>query len=618
MLAASLIDAKEQIRRAVDIVDLVGDYIQLRREGRGYKGLCPWHDDARPSLQVNPDRQSFKCWVCNIGGDIFSFVMKAEGVEFPEALSLLAERAGVELPERRGGAVGGTDERRLWYQALAWVEAEYQACLLESPEAAPARTYLEQRGLDRELWQRFHLGYAPAAWNWLVPRAKGTEFSAALLEKLGLLGRSSQTNQTYDRFRGRVLFSIRDPQGRPVATGGRLLPGQEEASPAKYINSPETPLFSKSRLLYGLDLARDAMARTRTALVMEGYTDVMTAHQFGFTHAVAVLGTALGEHHIRLLKRFADRIVLVLDGDEAGQRRTNEVLELFLAQEVDLRILTLPDGQDPCEYLLAQGAEAFAEQVSGAVDALEHRMRVAVATLGPTPTTHDVHTALESILATLAKLPRRSGETSSAAHLKEDQILNRLARRFEIAEQALRGRLSTLRRGDERTRRQSNEPTPQAEGPGTLDPAESLLLEILLAYPEALDAMRAANCWARVQHTACRTVLERCGELADTGIVPSFGRLLLEFDDPGIKHLLVDCDERARAKAAAGNVEWSAVWESLLGQMARREAEAAGRAQMAALHAGRGTTTEDDEQALLQTLIDTERTRRGISLPTEG
>ncbi len=237
---------------------------------------------------------------------------------------------------------------------MAWAERQYHDCLLSSPEAEPARKYLQDRGITAESIERFHLGFSPTEPSWILQRAGGTPARARVLETIGVLARPAGGGSLYDRFRGRVLFSIRDVQGRPVGLGGRVLPGLSD-SPAKYVNSPETPLFAKSHLLYGLDVARETIRKSRTALVMEGYTDCIVAHQYGFTDAVAVLGTALGEGHVRILKRFADRIVLVLDGDEAGQRRANEVLELFVAQQVDLRILTLPDELDPCEFLLAAG-----------------------------------------------------------------------------------------------------------------------------------------------------------------------------------------------------------------------------------------------------------------------
>ncbi|MHC4406080.1 MAG: DNA primase [Planctomycetota bacterium] len=362
MSFGSSLDAKEQVREALDIVDLVGKYVQLRRQGRHYVALCPWHDDTRPSLQVNPERQSFKCWVCDIGGDIFSFVMQMEGVSFPEALAMLAEQAGVTLrPQRSARKHSDADSypdedqaaaadvessgetKRALFRAMGWAEKQYHDCLLNAPEAEPAREYLRQRGITPESTHKFHLGFSPNRPDWIWQQAGGTPARAKVLETIGVLARSSADGSLYDRFRGRLLFSIRDPQDRPIGFGGRVLPESGVTSRAKYVNSPETPLFTKSGHLYGLDVARSALRKGRVALCVEGYTDCIVAHQHGFEHTVAVLGTALGERHVRILKRFADRIVLVLDGDEAGRRRANEVLELFVAENVDLQIATLPD-----------------------------------------------------------------------------------------------------------------------------------------------------------------------------------------------------------------------------------------------------------------------------------
>ena len=356
-------DVREQIRQSTDIVELIGSYLQLRRQGRGFVALCPWHNDKRPSLQVNPQRQSWKCWVCDVGGDAFSFVMQREGVDFREALQILADRAGIELTRNRQPKAppGSPQDKRTLYRAMQWAEEQFHSCLLHAGEAGPARDYLQKRSISAESMERFRLGFSPPGWSWLLDRARATEFSAQVLEAVGLCARSEKTGGYYDRFRDRVLFPIRDLQSRPIAFGGRILPGEGEGKAAKYINSPETRLFSKSDNLYGLDVARDIVAKQREVVVVEGYTDTVIAHQFGVTNAVAVLGTALGPRHIQILRRFADRIVLVLDGDEAGRRRTNEILELFLAAQVDVRILTLPQGLDPADFLLESGAEAFQE-----------------------------------------------------------------------------------------------------------------------------------------------------------------------------------------------------------------------------------------------------------------
>ncbi|MBN2294451.1 MAG: DNA primase, partial [Pirellulales bacterium] len=303
-MSSGSLDVKEQVRQAVDIVDLVGHYIQLRRQGRGYVGLCPWHDDSRPSLQVNPERQSFKCWVCDIGGDVFSFIMQMEGVSFREALEILAERAGIELQARqapRPGTPEAAGDKQTLYKAMAWAESLYHKYLLESPDAEAARRYLAERCITDESIEKFHIGFAPDRWEWILSQAEPGQTDpnsprAKVLEAVGLLGRR-EGGGTYDRFRGRVLFSIRDTQNRPVGLGGRVLPEFADEKSAKYYNSTDTPLFSKSNLLYGLDIARQYIHKKfdDTALVMEGYTDVIMAHQYGFENAVAVLGTALGE-----------------------------------------------------------------------------------------------------------------------------------------------------------------------------------------------------------------------------------------------------------------------------------------------------------------------------------
>ncbi len=445
-------DAKEQVRQSIDIVDLVGGYIQLRRQGRNFVGICPWHDDSRPSLNVNPQRQSWKCWVCDVGGDVFSFVMKAEGLEFREALELLAEKAGVSLrpqPTSAGGQSPGSDKRRL-LDVLAWAEEEFHRFLLEAPDAEVARRYLAGRGLTAETIRRFHLGFSPNRWDWLLERARAKQFHPKLLERAGLAIPRDMEGGHYDRFRGRVLFSIRDARSRPIAFGGRVLPEFADDRTAKYINSPETPLFSKSRELYGLDAAREGISREKQVVVLEGYTDCLMAHQHGLTNMVAVLGTALGEAHLQVLRRFTDSIVLVLDGDDAGRRRTNEIIDallaLFVRNQIDLRILTLPEGLDPCDFIASQGSDAFRQLLAGAVDALEHKFHSVTQGLDLSTDTHRASEAVEQLLATLAQLRPASSGAASPALLREEQMLGRIARQFRLPEEQLRNRMTALRR----------------------------------------------------------------------------------------------------------------------------------------------------------------------------
>lgn len=463
-------DIKERVREAVDIVEFVSRYMPLRRSGRHYVGKCPWHDDSRPSLQINAERQSYKCWVCNLGGDIFSFVMQMEGVEFREALEILADYAGIEIarstkdfqytnPEKNSDNASSIKNesstqnpitKKTLYQALNWTAQKYHEYFLSGQEAEIARNYLQERGINHESLKKFRIGFAPLQKDWIIKQAGGNPDRVKVLELIGNLARYEDENQNsppsapYDRFRGRLLFPIVDTQDRIVAFGGRILPNSPLQSRAKYVNSPETPVFSKHKMLYGLDIARFAMRKTHRALIMEGYTDVIIAHQFGFEDAVAVLGTALGLDHIKILKRFVEKMVLVLDGDEAGRKRADEVLELFVSQGADIEILTLPGGKDPCEFLLDHGSEAFGELLErGTVDALEHAFSSATRGVDIDRNVVGATRSLDKILGIIALAPARSNP-SDPQRIRLEKTIQRLSERFGLPEKEVRNRLRQL------------------------------------------------------------------------------------------------------------------------------------------------------------------------------
>jgi len=625
-------DAKEQVRQAVDIVDLVGSYVQLRRSGRNFVALCPWHDDSRPSLQVNPDRQSFKCWVCDYGGDIFSFVMRAENLEFREALEFLAERAGIELrPQPRPGEFEDSpsvadplNDKRTLYRVLAWAEEQFHRCLVSSPEGEPGRAYFAERGINEEMIRRFHLGYAPMGqrWDWMLERARGTEWTPALLERIGLLrrkdlaygepGASASGARHYDWFRGRAMFSIRDARSRPIAFGGRVLPQLADEKSAKYINSPETPLFSKSRELYALDVAREHFKEEGGAIVMEGYTDVLMAHQHGISNCVAVLGTALGERHLQLLRRYTDRITLVLDGDAAGRRRTNEILDallsLFEKNQVDLRILTLPEGVDPCDFIATHGSDTFRALIAEAVDALEHKFKVVTNGLDTLTDTHRASQAAEQLLVTLAQIRPNAGGASSQTMLREEQMLSRIARKFHLPEEKLRTRLTSLRREVRAKKSPMYTPDRSADaeasdvpqsGPtrlADLPASDRSLLELILLDATMLTRLSVVLDPAGISSPIARRIYAGCCRLAEQGMYGDFGRLLAAFDDVNIKNLLVELDESAATKAKADRERWLAD----LVDSQRRLGEAAGH--RAALAAARQSADDEALQLLAQSL----------------
>ena len=566
-------DVKERVREAIDIVDVVGSYISLRRQGKAMTGLCPWHDDGRPSLQVNPDRQTYRCWVCDIGGDVVSFVMRMEKVEFREALEQLADRAGIELPRGRGGLP--VDDKATLRTVQAWAAERFRDCLRSAPEASAARDYLRSRGLSPATIDRFQIGFAPQSWDWLLRQSVAAGIGRDDLVKAGLVIERDDRSGHYDRFRGRVMFPIRDPQGRCVAFGGRVLPGDRPDS-AKYINSPETPLFSKSSMLYGLDTAREAMAASRRAVVVEGYTDCLAARQAGIDDVVAVLGTALGERHAKLLRRYADRIVLVLDGDDAGRRRANEVLEVLLAEPIDVRIARMPSGVDPCDLILEQGRDAFEALVAEACDPLDYRMDEVLAGLAADAGDDAALASVESVLKALAAAASRSSLAGSQARLREDQVLGRLARRFGLSRDVLRTRMLELR-GNAAA-------TTIAAGPDHVRPArlpawDREVLEVLVGVPDSVGLIIREVTPADVETPACRAVIETAGRLHASGRSVALADLLLELVDPVLQSLLVAVDESGAARGSLDPEERVGHFtEALRRRAAERQAHVAARA----------------------------------------
>ncbi len=620
-------DTKERIRRAIDIVELVGGYLSLRREGRAYKALCPWHNDTRPSLQVNPERQSYKCWVCDIGGDVFHFVMKMEGITFPEALQLLADKAGIPLERGKpaSGQPPAVDKRQL-FRLVQWAEARFQRCLLNDPEAATARQYLADRKITPESIERFHVGFAPDRWDWLLTEAQAANYLPRDLEAAGLAVPRREGGGHYDRFRGRIMFSIRDGQARPAGFGGRILPGATDAEAAKYINSPETVLFSKSQLLYGLDQARQEIRRSQVAVVMEGYTDCIVAHQCGLANAVAVLGTALGERHLRALRQIDERVrvVLVLDGDEAGRKRTNEVLAMFVTNNIDVRVLTLSGELDPCDYLLARGVEDFQQQVRTAPDALAHAVHYWTEGIDKSRDVHAASDVLERLLRVVAQAPRLRSDTTTDDRLRELKILERLAFEFRVPEQELRNRLTGLRRSAMRVRDRRaatvGSPGEATASPGSdsvaekpVDPWERELVELLVQWPAGIEQV------SRVLHPddlapgPCRVILDEMCRCHDSGECPTWEDLLASLGNTEYGTFLVDLDERGRAKSIeAVAPRLAACLTSLTARRERLEYQAG----VAALRAG--ALDELQGRQLLEQIIQKERTRQGISTPTDG
>ncbi len=424
----------EQIRQRVDLVELVSEVVALKRVGRNYAGLCPFHSEETPSFFVHPERGIFKCFGCGKGGNAITFVMEYYRMGFLEAVRFLAQRIGITLP-----TAGEEEEARkesheqLLLQALQ-AAARFYTQMLTSAEGAAALQYAYRRGLRMETLQRFSIGYAPERWDALLQYLRERGFHEAVLEKAGLVVRSER-GQLYDRFRHRLMFPIYDAIGRVVGFGARRL-REEEATP-KYLNSPTTPVYDKSRLLYGFYQARDAFRTNGYAVLVEGYLDVLTLHQAGVTPVVATAGTALTVDHLRLLRRYCQQLFVVYDADRAGQQATLRALELALAEGFDVHIVLLPDGEDPDSFVRAQGAEAFRLRMRHAVPFVDFVL-LQYQRQGMLETPQGQAQAVRHVVRLIASIPDK---------LLHDFLIRRVAARFGIAESVLYEELARQRQG---------------------------------------------------------------------------------------------------------------------------------------------------------------------------
>ncbi|CAN5879756.1 hypothetical protein BH20GEM1_BH20GEM1_06240 [soil metagenome] len=360
----------EEIRDRVEILEVVGEVVQLKKRGRNYVGLCPFHTERTPSFTVTPEKQMYYCFGCQAGGNVFTFLMEHERIEFPDAVRTLGQRVGVEVPERE--TAEAADPHAPIHLANRMAAEFYHRRLLESDDAGAAREYLQARGIKTEVRQAFLLGWAPESWDALVVEADRQGASREALQAAGLAGRSEKTGGLFDRFRGRVMFPLRAVGGKVVGFSGRRLDAEEP----KYLNTGDTPVFSKGRMLFNLDTARTAIRRLGAVVVVEGNFDVVALAGAGFRNVVAPLGTAFTEEQSRILKRYTTTAYLAYDGDAAGQRSAFKAGDLLLAAGFSVRVVDLPRGKDPASLVQEGGAPAFQERLERSEDVIDAKLRI--------------------------------------------------------------------------------------------------------------------------------------------------------------------------------------------------------------------------------------------------
>ena len=475
----------QQVLDSVDIVELVGQYVALTRRGREFLGLCPFHDDKKPSLNVSPSKQIFKCFSCGAGGDALKFLTLYEKYTFPEAVRALAERSAIPLPQETQFSPQEEPQAGMSKRDLLGVTAfaaEFFQAQLHTPPAASTLKYARDRGFSDESIKRFGLGYAPDSWDALLLAARNKGISTAQLLAAGLVAQKEGADRCYDRFRHRLIFPIYDLTGSVIAFGGRALRDEERA---KYLNSPESILFDKSTQLYAMNWAREKIVSGGTAVVVEGYLDALIPIQAGVSNVVASLGTALTERHVRLLGRYAKEVVLVFDADQAGAAAAQRAMEVFLAQQLGIRVAAIPAGKDPCDYCLAEGPEAFQQLVDSAPDAMQYAWNLRLgeyrAAGGNPSKRHKVAQEFLRLIATSAAF-------GAIDEMRRGQLAQHIGHILNIPASELQRQMQQLSR-QARTAR-------SAPGPGiatnaemiSLDP-ERIILEVLLNHNELFHSV---------------------------------------------------------------------------------------------------------------------------------
>jgi DNA primase len=404
----------EEIRSANDIVDVISERIPVKKAGRNYKAVCPFHQEKTPSFNINPERQIYHCFGCGAGGNVITFLMEYEKMGFLDAVRELAERAGIRLPDRTGPGEGDDDPI---FRANA-MALEYFRRSLRSERGSAARAYLEGRGLTEETVETFALGYAPAGWDGLLSEARERSFAPDALEEAGLAIRREGGGH-YDRFRDRIIFPLLLSKTRVVGFGGRALGDQDP----KYLNSPETRVYHKGRYLYGLWSARPVIRGSREAILVEGYMDVIALHEAGFTNTIASAGTALTPEQAKAISKYADKVFVAYDGDEAGLRAATRAAETLVALGLKVRIASFPGGKDPDSYVREAGAGALRERLEGALDFIDFMVRVS-----PSSTADERERVARRLIETVARVEDP---------LKADLMLEKIADALSIRRAAV-------------------------------------------------------------------------------------------------------------------------------------------------------------------------------------
>ncbi len=510
-----------QILQATNIVDLIGTYLALKPQGKDLVGLCPFHNDRRPSMSVSPAKQIFKCFACGAGGDAIKFIMLKEKMTFPEAVKYLAERVHIQLPERQRQS---SDKPQLDKNKLEeinrWAAKYFRSHYENEKNGSIARDYVQTRGITENISRKFGLGWAPGGWDNLLNAAKKDQVSLEALAQLGLLI-EKDTGGYYDRFRERLIFPVLDGLKRVIAFGGRTLAND----PAKYLNSPESALFDKSSSLYGLHAAKEEIVKSKTAIIVEGYTDCMMAHQQGVYNVVATLGTAMTKEHARMLGRYADRIILMFDSDQAGIKAGDRAIELFFGLQVEIELISLPDGQDPCDFLLANGKESFEAELQKAQNAIDYKWNNLLSEFERADAINGRTLAIDQFL----KIIKQMATEGNLDPIKEGLVINKVAGLVKQPAETIHKRMARLKSAQS-FEKVNNDNARNKISFVNLDAVSKCylyILEVLLNCPDLyFMVIERIGAITEVEHPVLKQVATRIAQCCESTKEPNIGTIL--------------------------------------------------------------------------------------------
>ena len=531
-----------RVQRANDIVEIISEHVNLVRKGREMVGLCPFHDDHKPSMYVHPDKQIFKCFACSAGGDVIKFVQKREGLSFMRAVERLAERAGIKItPVRQQSDEKTSDVDPADVEKInRWAVQHWQKNLADSAVGKNCRDYISQRQIPEKVAADFSLGFAPDKWDDILNAARQKKIPESLLLSSGLIVKNEQ-GHLYDKFRNRLMFPIFDSSSRVIGFGGRTL-GDD---PAKYMNSPATVIFDKSNCVYALDKARHEMVSTGTVVIVEGYTDVIMAHRFECKNVVATLGTSLTAGHARLLRRFAKDIVLIFDSDIAGATAAERALEICLGAKIDIRLASVPQGKDPCDYLLAVGADGFRDVIKNAVDVMRYRWEKLAEKFGKSDNLTDRRRATEDFLKTVSTA-MSSGAVDAIA---QGLIVNRLSRVLQLRPEVIRKEIE--RRGVSASRAAINSVDNQKvakveTGAGFGRKAQEEIIEAILNEPRLFESAARKIKADDFADPALRQIWQLLEQTIEPNIEFSLADFLARIESTDISDLVVKMSDNGQ------------------------------------------------------------------------